>query len=96
MQSNTTFKQKFSAFSHKLFGTTPGDGDVQPSEAWSYGIAGIGQNFICTVIGSYLTVFMTDALGFNNVTKIGGLTASVAVGRQRSEYAGLPLSKKAR
>ena len=79
MQSNTTFKQKFSAFSHKLFGTTPGDGDVQPSEAWSYGIAGIGQNFICTVIGSYLTVFMTDALGFNNVTKIGGLTASVAV-----------------
>lgn len=78
MQSNTTFKQKFSAFSHKLFGTTPGDGDLQPKEAWSYSIAGFGQNFICTIIGSYLTVFMTDALGFNidmNIGKVTGVTA---------------------
>ena len=79
MEGKTTFAQKFSALSHKLFGTTPNDGDVQPKEAWSYGITGIGQNFICTVIGSYLTVFMTDALGFNNDIKLGTLTASVAV-----------------
>ena len=48
------------SFLHKLFGTTPGKG-VQPKEAVAYGVAGFGQNFICTIIGSYLTVFMTDA-----------------------------------
>ena len=26
-------KEKLSAFSHKLFGTTPNDGDLQPKEA---------------------------------------------------------------
>ena len=50
-------------FLHKLFGTTPGKG-VQPKEALAYSIAGFGQNFICTIIGSYITVFMTDALLF--------------------------------
>lgn len=81
MSEKTTFAQKFSAFSHKLFGTTPNDGDVQPKEAWSYGITGVGQNFICTIIGSYLTVFMTDALGFNNAMNFGNpvITGSVAV-----------------
>ena len=63
MEGKMSFAQKFGAFSHKLFGTKPNDGDVQPKEAWSYGITGVGQNFICTIIGSYLTVFMTDALG---------------------------------
>lgn len=79
MEGKMSFAQKFGAFSHKLFGTKPNDGDVQPKEAWSYGITGIGQNFICTIIGSYLTVFMTDALGFNNSNTIGVMTASVAV-----------------
>ena len=78
MEGKMSFAQKFGAFSHKLFGTKPNDGDVQPKEAWSYGITGVGQNFICTIIGSYLTVFMTDALGFNNDIKLGVLTASVA------------------
>lgn len=50
---------------HKLYGTTPGQG-VQPKEALAYGVAGFGQNFICTIIGSYLTVFMTDALLFGS------------------------------
>ena len=49
-------------FWHKLFGTTPNDGNLQPREAIAYSITGIGQNFICTIIGSYLTIFMTDAL----------------------------------
>lgn len=55
-------------FLHKLFGTTPGKG-VQPKEAVAYSIAGFGQNFICTIIGSYLTIFMTDALLFGAVEK---------------------------
>ena len=39
------------SFLHKLFGTTPGKG-VQPKEAIAYSVAGFGQNFICTIIGS--------------------------------------------
>lgn len=49
---------------HKLFGSTPGDGEMQPKEGISFSLCGFGQNLICTVIGSYLTVFMTDAIGF--------------------------------
>lgn len=49
---------------HRLFGSTPGDGELQPKEGISYSIAGFGQNLVCTIIGSYLTVFMTDAIGF--------------------------------
>lgn len=51
-------------FLHKLFGSTPGDGEMQPKEGIAYSLCGFGQNLICTVIGSYLTVFMTDAIGF--------------------------------
>ncbi|MCM1306453.1 MAG: glycoside-pentoside-hexuronide (GPH):cation symporter [Bacteroides sp.] len=50
---------------HKLFGSTPGDGEMQPKEGISYSLCGFGQNIICTIIGSYLTVFMTDAIGFS-------------------------------
>ena len=57
-------KQKLNAFAHKLFGSTPGDGEMQPKEGFSYSLCGFGQNLICTIIGSYLTVFMTDAIGF--------------------------------
>ncbi|HOB64031.1 MAG TPA: MFS transporter, partial [Clostridia bacterium] len=57
--------QKASLFLHKAFGTSPNDGDIQPKEIIGYSIAGFGQNLICTVIGSYLTVFMTDAIGFS-------------------------------
>ncbi len=52
-------------FLHKLFGSTPGDGEMQPKEGIAYSLCGFGQNLICTVIGSYLTVFMTDAIGFS-------------------------------
>lgn len=55
---------KFSALTHKIFGTTPNDGDIQPIEGFAYGVTGFGQNLICTIIGSYLTIFMTDAIGF--------------------------------
>ncbi len=65
-------------FLHKLFGTTPGKG-VQPKEALAYSIAGFGQNFICTIVGSYITIFMTDALLFGakgvSVAGIDGITA---------------------
>ncbi len=53
------------SFWHKLFGTYPNDGDVQPKEGIAYSLCGFGQNLICTIIGSYLTVFMTDAIGFS-------------------------------
>ena len=66
-------------FLHKLFGTTPGKG-VQPNEAIAYGVAGFGQNLICTIIGSYLTVFMTDALLFgSDSVKIGAVSGTMAV-----------------
>ncbi len=58
------FKQKVVGLTHKLFGSTPGDGEMQPKEGFSYSLCGFGQNLVCTVIGSYLTVFMTDAIGF--------------------------------
>lgn len=66
-------------FLHKLFGTTPGKG-VQPKEAIAYSVAGFGQNFICTIIGSYITVFMTDALLFGaDGVMVGGTSGAVAV-----------------
>ncbi len=66
-------------FFHKLFGTTPGKG-VQPKEAIAYSVAGFGQNFICTIIGSYLTIFLTDALLFGaDGVMVGSLTGAVAV-----------------
>lgn len=58
-------KEKINALTHKLFGSIPGDGEMQPKEGFSYSLCGFGQNLICTIIGSYLTVFMTDAIGFN-------------------------------
>lgn len=65
---------------HKIFGTTPGDGNLQPKEAIAYSIAGFGQNFICTIIGSYLTVFMTDALLFGSTdVMVGGVSGAMAV-----------------
>ena len=72
-------KEKFKKLNYALFAAKPGDGDVQPKEGWAYSIAGFGQNFICTIIGSYLTVFMTDALGFDINAKVGALTGVVAV-----------------
>ncbi len=70
---------KINELLHKLFGTTPGKG-VQPKEAIAYSITGIGQNFICTIVGSYLTVFLTDALLFGaSDVKIFGVSGAVAV-----------------
>ena len=64
---------------HKVFGTTPGEG-VQPKEAVAYSITGFGQNFICTIVGSYITVFITDALLFGSAeVKIGSISGSMAV-----------------
>lgn len=73
------FKVFWNKLSNKLFGTTPGDGDIQASEGWAYSIAGFGQNLICTIIGSYLTIFMTDALGFDINARVGASTGVVAV-----------------
>ena len=70
---------QISSLLHKLFGTTPGKG-VQPKEAIAYSVAGFGQNFICTIIGSYITVFMTDALLFGaDGVKVGAVNGAIAV-----------------
>ena len=71
---------KINGLLHKLYGTKPDDGNLQPKEALAYGIAGFGQNFICTIIGSYLTIFLTDALlfGADGVT-VGSVAGSMAV-----------------
>ncbi len=72
-------KMKLDGFLHKLFGTTPGKG-VQPKEAIAYSVAGFGQNFICTIIGSYITVFMTDALLFGaDGVMVGSVKGATAV-----------------
>jgi GPH family glycoside/pentoside/hexuronide:cation symporter/probable glucitol transport protein GutA len=60
-----TKKKDDVGFWHKLFGTTPNDGDIQPREGIFFSITGFGQNLICTIVGAYLTVFMTDAIGFD-------------------------------
>lgn len=64
MSKDNTSTQRW-ALGHKIFGTKPNDGDVQPKHAWSYSLAGFGQNLVCAVIGSYLPVFMTDGAGFS-------------------------------
>ena len=78
-------------FWHKLFGTTPNDGNMQPREAIAYSITGIGQNFICTIIGSYLTIFMTDALLMADA-KIGKTTGATAVALLMSSRGYMTLS----
>ncbi len=68
---------------HKVYGTNPDDkSSLQPKEAIAYGVAGFGQNFICTIIGSYITIFMTDALLFGSIQKggiFGALDGATAV-----------------
>ena len=68
---------------HKVYGTNPDDkSSLQPKEALAYGVAGFGQNFICTIIGSYITIFMTDALLFGSIQKggiFGALDGATAV-----------------
>ena len=71
---------KLEALLHKVYGTTPNDGNLQPKEAVAYAVAGFGQNFICTIIGSYLTIFMTDALLFGSANvMIGSVSGAMAV-----------------
>ncbi len=68
---------------HKVYGTNPDDkSSLQPKEALAYGVTGFGQNFICTIIGSYITIFMTDALLFGSVEAggmFGALDGAMAV-----------------
>ncbi len=68
---------------HKVYGTNPDNkSSLQPKEAIAYGVTGFGQNFICTIIGSYITIFMTDALLFGSIQKggiFGALDGATAV-----------------
>lgn len=50
-------------FMHKMLGTDPEKKDeLQPKEVMSYSVAGLGQNLISGLIGSYITVFYTNSL----------------------------------
>lgn len=54
---------KFSQLMHKLFGTDPNDKEgMQPKEALSYSVAGLGQNLICGLVGSYISYYFTNGL----------------------------------
>ncbi len=71
-------QMKVNKLLHSVFGTTPSKG-MQPKEAIAYSITGFGQNLICNIIGSYLMVFMTDALLFDIDSKVGAVSGVVAV-----------------
>lgn len=58
-------RSKFGALLDKIFGAHPGDGEMQSGEAISFSLCGFGQNIICAVIGSYLMIFMTDAMRYD-------------------------------
>lgn len=60
-------KLSFTGLLHKVFGTTP-ESDLKPKEALSYSVAGLGQNLICGLVGSYLVYYMTNGLLINAVT----------------------------
>lgn len=48
---------------HKIFGTNPNDTEgMQPKEALSYSLAGLGQNLICGLVGSYISYYFTNGL----------------------------------
>ena len=68
---------------HKVYGTDPSKPEtLQPKEAVAYAVTGFGQNLVCTIIGSYLTVFLTDALLFGSIQEggiFGGITGAMAV-----------------
>lgn len=50
-------------FLHKVFGTDPKDNKgMQPKEAISYSIAGLGQNLICGLVGGYISYYFTNGL----------------------------------
>lgn len=54
---------------HKIFGTNPADTEgMQPKEAISYSIAGLGQNLICGLVGSYISYYFTNGLLIAPVT----------------------------
>ncbi|NLL56073.1 MAG: MFS transporter [Clostridiales bacterium] len=51
------------ALLHKIFGTDPNDTEgMQPKEALSYSLAGLGQNLICGLVGSYISYYFTNGL----------------------------------
>jgi sugar (glycoside-pentoside-hexuronide) transporter len=52
---------------HKLFGTEPGKG-LQPKEALSYSLAGLGQNVICGLVSSFSIYYFTNGLRIEPVT----------------------------
>ena len=53
--------------------------DITIKETIGYSIAGFGQNLICGIVGTFIMVFMTEALGFNANKTIFGVAASTLV-----------------
>ncbi|MDR3215935.1 MAG: glycoside-pentoside-hexuronide (GPH):cation symporter [Clostridiaceae bacterium] len=69
MEDTTVQETKGTGALHKMFGTRPGEG-MQPKEAISYSIAGLGQNLISGLVGSFVAYYFTNGL----------LIPSIAVG----------------
>ena len=64
-------------FWHKLFGTTPNDGNMQPREAIAYSITGIGQLYLHH--HRLISYHIYDRCTFNGGRKIGKTTGATAV-----------------
>ncbi|MDR1940593.1 MAG: glycoside-pentoside-hexuronide (GPH):cation symporter [Clostridiales bacterium] len=60
---------------HKILQTTPGEG-LQPKEVLSYSFAGLGQNIICGLVASYITLYFTNGLLIES-TIVGWIVLSV-------------------
>ncbi len=71
------FKQWVKEKATEFCSNTRGE-DITFKETLGYSIAGFGQNLICGIIGSFLMVFMTEALGFGGVM-IGGIGGATLV-----------------
>lgn len=69
--------EKINSIMYKFLGSEKGDGNPEPKEVLSYSLSGFGQNLICALIGSYLSIFMTDALlmADTNYGKFAGASA---------------------
>lgn len=80
MATNTnTKKQAFnSPFWHKLFKTNPNDNGMQPKEALSYSLAGLGQNLICGLVGSFVSYYFTNGLLLAPIT-VGYIMLAVRI-----------------
>ena len=73
MKLKAWLNQKTTDFCKNSYGE-----DLTFKETIGYSLAGFGQNLICGLVGTFIMVFMTEALGFGAVT-INGIAGATLV-----------------